>query len=65
MKVDVLVKPILSSSLIATMITDESPVGCLLVGSQDGFVQCLKVTSLAGMHIWRFLASFEMGYPVV
>ena len=60
MEVDVPVKPFLSSSHVAAMITDEIAVGLVLVGSQNGFVRCLKVTSLTGVHIWRFLADLEM-----
>ena len=65
MEVDVPVKPFPSPSTIATMITDEIAVGLVLVGSQNGFVRCLKVTSLTGVHIWRFLADLEMGCLVV
>ena len=65
MKVDVPVKPIPSPSTIATMITDETAVGLVLVGSQNGFVRCNKVTSLTGVNIWRFLADLEMGCLVV
>ena len=61
MEVDVPVKPSLSMSLIAAMITDKIAVGLVLVGSQNGFVRCNKVTSLTGVNIWRFLADLEMG----
>ena len=64
MKIDVLVKPVLTLGPISTVFTDESGMGFLLVILQDRLVQCLKVTSVAGNHSWGF-ADFEMGRLVM
>ena len=60
MEIEVLVKSFLSRSPIAAVVTDEPRVGFLNVGGQNDFIQRLKITSLAGVNIWRLLAAFEM-----
>ena len=55
-----LVKSLLSRSPIATVITDKPRVCFLNVVGQKDFIQCLKITSLAGVNIWRLVAAFEM-----
>ena len=65
MEIEVLVQPCLSWSSKATVITDESGVGSLHMVNQNGFVRSLKVTFLAGMHIWGLLTGFLVAVLVV
>ena len=60
MDIEVLVKSLLSRSPMATVITDKPRVCFLNVVGQKDFIQCLKITSLAGVNIWRLVAAFEM-----